>query len=496
MDTVEDKSSIDIHSHRMNRLYNPRRRSNICGHVSLRKCYMKSLKSFVHAFSIGFSMRACLSLLLRIIAILKTKPKQIFNLKFLLSEKHLKMRVDAVRLGLFFGIYTGCFNILNCLVSRYFKSSKLSVLSAGFISGCSILVHPKETRRTISLYVMARFIQCLYNDLKRRGKIKPIWNGDALLFALSSAQVMYSYVMRPETLPDSYWNFIVGTGPISKPVLNLVKDNNRNIPINEYHINTVTEYINNVKKPNSLDISLLFPYKSGDLPSLIGCNILHPQESNCYKNWLRIFMRAFKQTFPLYTSLTFVPMLVLSFFKLMKSPFYYIGKGLFSAARSSSFLGLFCTFYQMCVCNYRKIFTKDNRYEYYIAGFVASFLSILIEKKSRRSELALYTMPRAMDSLFLSLVDRKYLYSIPHGDVLLFCLSMSGIMYYNHKYPETLSSLVNTILRWLFRTKHKPSILTPPNSEISENDYNINIIREKEEDVTGGEEADIEDDSK
>ena len=37
-------------------------------------------------------------------------------------------------------------------------------------------------------------------------------HGDSLLFIVSSAQVMYAYVMRPDTLPPSYWNFIVRTG--------------------------------------------------------------------------------------------------------------------------------------------------------------------------------------------------------------------------------------------------------------------------------------------
>lgn len=34
---------------------------------------------------------------------------------------------------------------------------------------------------------------------------------------------MYAYVMCPETLPESYWNFIVRTGPIPKNVLSAVR---------------------------------------------------------------------------------------------------------------------------------------------------------------------------------------------------------------------------------------------------------------------------------
>lgn len=66
-------------------------------------------------------------------------------------------------------------------------------------------------------------IQCLVNSPRARqasGGWLPQWkHGGTLLFCLSSAQIMYAFVMRPETLPKSYFDFIVKTGPISGPVV-------------------------------------------------------------------------------------------------------------------------------------------------------------------------------------------------------------------------------------------------------------------------------------
>ena len=45
------------------------------------------------------------------------------------------------------------------------------------------------------------------------------------------AQVMYAYVMRPETLPQSYWKFIVKSGPVEAPALEAVRRSIRGIPI-------------------------------------------------------------------------------------------------------------------------------------------------------------------------------------------------------------------------------------------------------------------------
>jgi len=41
---------------------------------------------------------------------------------------------------------------------------------------------------------------------------------------------------------------------------------------------------------------------------------------------------------------------------------------------------------------------SDHKLVYWVVGFLASW-SILVEKKSRRSELALYAFPRGVDSI-------------------------------------------------------------------------------------------------
>lgn len=54
------------------------------------------------------------------------------------------------------------------------------------------------------------------------------------------------------------------------------------------------------------------------------------------------------------------------------------------ATRSTIFLGTFVSLYQVVICSGRKMFAKDNKYWYYIAGLLCSS-AILIEEKSRRA---------------------------------------------------------------------------------------------------------------
>lgn len=49
---------------------------------------------------------------------------------------------------------------------------------------------------------------------------------------------MYAYVMRPETLPKSYWKFIVKSGPIEMPALEAVRRSIRKLPIDIKAFNT------------------------------------------------------------------------------------------------------------------------------------------------------------------------------------------------------------------------------------------------------------------
>lgn len=70
-------------------------------------------------------------------------------------------------------------------------------------------------RRGSADFVGHRALQCGFNALESRGKFSflpdTLRHGDALLFMLASAQVMYAYVLRPESIPESYYKFIVKT---------------------------------------------------------------------------------------------------------------------------------------------------------------------------------------------------------------------------------------------------------------------------------------------
>lgn len=337
-----------------------------------------------------------------------SKFRAVVDLRQLLDEKHVTFRVDAVSFGLFLGWFTGGYRALRALLpvllQRYVtaasrkprsdvltqspeeaaqqrrREEQLSALASGAIAGCAIVFVDAKKRRSFALYALTRALQCAYNTAKRNDYWH-FWGsdwrfGDALLFALSSAQVMYAYVMRPSTLPPEYFRFIQNTGPVELETLSLVQQSNRGVPID-------AQLLQRLITRKSVHLAVPSPTGVG-VSAVIPCGLVHCDSASCTIGAVQCFRRAFSKTFPLYLSLFIVPSVVIHFKKFLSHPLRTLSRAVLGATRSNSFLASFVTAYLALICTHRKLFRGDHRIVYYLAGLGAS-TTILLEPKSRRS---------------------------------------------------------------------------------------------------------------
>lgn len=399
-----------------------------------------SWDGFTRGFTLGYGVRAGLSLATKLFSVIRKGRFAALNWS-LLSETSLVYRVDAVRLGLFCGGYTAVYHAARHWLGKLARldQSQRDIL-AGALAGLCVLFQSRDRRRTLALYTLARVAQCSYNSLKSQGKWH-FWgsdwpHGDWLLFGTSTAQIMWAYVMRPETLPTSYWNFIVNAGPIHKTVLKAVKASNEGSALDAP---ALVEYC--VKAGASCAPNI------GSDAACVPCDIMHPHTASCALATITAGAGTFRKTFPLYMSISLVPYCVFNAKRAMGDPANTMWTAFLGAVRSTAFLASFVSSFQAVVCTERNLFTQksDSGLLYMLAGFVAS-LSLLVEKKSRRSELALYVMPRALDSLFLTLTQDKWVPSIHLGEVALFSACMGALMHYHNQEPDTMAPLVRTII--------------------------------------------------
>lgn len=117
---------------------------------------------------------------------------------------------------------------------------------------------------------------------------------------------MYAFVMRPESLPKSYQDFIQKTGPVARPVYKAVRDCCRGSRVD---VASLSAFLASKKGHNSVKLE--------EFPSIIPCSIIHPDTNSCLAHNSKAASATFRKTFPLYFSLTFVPFVVLRLQKVL-----------------------------------------------------------------------------------------------------------------------------------------------------------------------------------
>ncbi|KAL6977600.1 hypothetical protein U1Q18_026392 [Sarracenia purpurea var. burkii] len=412
-----------------------------CDHAD-ESCVANAIGNLCQTFLLSYGVRVGIGILLRAFKLARGQSySSLLDLKQLVSEKNLIVREEACRIGLLFGGFTGSYHALRCLLRKLRKKeTPLNAILAGSAAGLSILaLDDSNRRRTLALYLLARLAQCAYNSAKSNNKFH-LWgshwqHGDSLLFALASAQVMYSFVMRPESLPKSYQDFIQKTGPVAQPVYKAVRDCCRGYPVD---VASLSAYLSDKRASNF--------GKLEEFPPIIPCSIIHPDSNSCLAHNANAASATFRKTFPLYFSLTFVPFVVLRLPKFMDSPVRTCWLAVKGAVRSTAFLSAFVGIFQAVICLHRKVSSKDHKLVYWVAGGLSG-LSLLLEKKGRRGDIALYVLPRAGDSLWYILVNRHLLPNIKNAEVALFCFCMGGIMYYLEHEPDTMAPFLRGLIR-------------------------------------------------
>lgn len=194
-----------------------------------------------------------------------------------------------------------------------------SSLFAGGIASLSFLVMSGEEasfRWNLAEYVAVRSLQCLYNHFIRvHPQFKPFsYYGDVLLFALSSAQLLYGYFVRPGSLDPDYRGFIERlTTRTDKAIVEanrqFLRENTGILKGTDLlNLALLVENVHSIQPselPEQLKMNLLENSHICSFP----CSVLHFKET-CYERIFNIWSLIFKQSIPMYFSLHLIPKLL------------------------------------------------------------------------------------------------------------------------------------------------------------------------------------------
>uniref|UniRef100_A0A182PUD2 Transmembrane protein 135 N-terminal domain-containing protein n=1 Tax=Anopheles epiroticus TaxID=199890 RepID=A0A182PUD2_9DIPT len=98
--------------------------------------------------------------------------------------------------------------------------------------------------------------------------------------------------------------------------------------------------------------------------------------------------------------------------------------------QSTAFLTTNAFSYSIFMCSIRRLMGSYNFYTAsYVPALMAALVSIMVERSSRRALLALYVSNVATETGWNILQSRGLVKSIPHGEIAIFGLSTSVLMY-------------------------------------------------------------------
>ncbi|KAG0367968.1 hypothetical protein BGZ54_002913 [Gamsiella multidivaricata] len=335
---------------------------------------------------------------------------------------------DAVRFGSFFGMFSFLWKLANNGLKLYRgKDDRINGAIAGAIAGLAILIESHERRVTFAQQMFIRSMQGVYNAGKHRGQFS-FRHGDALLFALGSAQVMYAYTMHPDTIPREFFGFMLKTARVPEEALAFNRTRVRGFPLD---LKQVRELIGRYRPT---DLAIQTVSTMSETCDALPCAVLHPWIDSCMTNDIERFVQVTKGIFPVYATLNFVPLVVLRMKRLMKDPINVASKTTFNTLRSSVFLAIFVAGYQTQICAHRNLLRAgwplgNSKYLYGLFGLVCAGTSIMVEQESRRAELAMYVLPKAATSLYKILYRKNWVKGVKHWEVMMFSFAMSLIMF-------------------------------------------------------------------
>ncbi|CAH3016983.1 unnamed protein product [Porites evermanni] len=165
---------------------------------------------------------------------------------------------------------------------------------------------------------------------------------------------------------------------------------------------------------------------------------------------------------------------------------YFRVNYLLDVIRSSLFLAVNGGGLVVNVCLIRKLFGSFNYLSMiFVPGLIASLMAILIEKKGRRSTLALYMTNLATETTYNMLKERSLIKPIPNGEIILFCASTATMMYLYRKKDGLTDGLVNALIRYFLGSNnsgHRQEISGTEQSQLMErkkynNDWHISWLQ-------------------
>eukprot|EP00842_Homolaphlyctis_polyrhiza_P001956 jgi/Hompol1/2761/HPOL_003023-RA len=435
---------------------------------SITQILLHALKGGARSFALAFALRGGITFVIKLFKVIRKRAT-------LHDAIQSFFHIESHRFARMIGAFSFIWKLVNNSLLFYRgggRQSKANGAIAGALAGLSILFEIEENRIGIAQQLFMRSMQAGYNALHTR-KMLRIPHGDTLMMAVACGSIMYAYVVHPSTLPKSFYSFMVRTARVPGPILEFNRENIRKWeaakitwPASDGRGGVDLENsaaLEALKVDKSRIAQLLKTFKAGrgvaesvdqyvdshrGVIPMVPCAMVHPSNIDCFKYGAGLWATVFWSILPVYGSLNGVPVLIFKTRSFLKNPMQHLQRGFKSSVISSSFLATYVSVFQSCVCISRFMYpdSPDRKVQYYLYGLLAG-LAVLLEHEPRRAELAMYCLPKGLESLYTVLVNRGRMVRLPGIDVVGCCTAMSIIMSVYQVEPHQMSSMLCKVMR-------------------------------------------------
>jgi hypothetical protein len=266
---------------------------------------------------------------------------------------------------------------------------------------------------------------------------------DPTVFAFSAAVIMWSWFYSPTRLPRAYNHWISTAAAIDSRLISILRLARQGDFI--YGQDTgQAPLLQPLCEELNLPLEWADPAKTIPIP----CEIVHMGVGpSCELHALHRFFRSWLFAIEMYLPLQLL-------LRLRYPSLSSFRSGLKGAAQSSAFLGAFVSFFYYGVCLARtrlgpKLFSRKTVTPQMwdsglcvLAGCMACGWSILLEKRSRRQEIAFFVVPRALATLLPRVYEKRYRIR----EQIVFATSVAVVMVAVADRPQSVRGALGQVL--------------------------------------------------
>jgi len=340
------------------------------------------------------------------------------------------------------------------------KTRRWHSVLAGAVAGAVAISFEKRSRRRIfGQQLFVRGLQGSYNSYSEKSGFC-IPHGEVVAFALACGQIVYAHLLSPHTLPKSYNRWFGHMIHVPPEAISMHRSMTRRGTYDSADLSRILARPD--LHPNN--VTHLAQWRA-TLPPYAVCAMTHPHVPRCISVPQGRFLTVARWIFPVYGALHFVPLFFFKRAALVRAPGRMALRAAWGTMRSTAFLSLAVVMYQAWFCGMQNahravaalrarepavpawlLEAVVSRPAHWIGGVIMG-LSLFVETKHRRGELAMYALPKALDSAWVSLRGRGLvLHTGKYGSPLLTAIAMGMVMSTYQNDPQHLSGLVRRVL--------------------------------------------------